>query len=372
MSLRKREMQLKELIEAVDTSDVGRIEAMKGTIRDYHDPWQIHLALYPAVQRVLNPPYINPHLPKMYNICRDFAPYLSKEGMSSLVYLELIEYARRAKLEGELPKPFHTIEVAFEEIENSIAARDREKTALLLYTFLQEKGGNELLRRLLLLGSNYLDSSLGHSVSCTAFILLETLERQGIYAMPALFLLADYFCKGGFSQTPALKSSTVSGSLSGHLFRSVTGTSFVDIHHTITLYAIERTKPFFTNEEHVHMISSWLEFMGQKPAETTVFESTAKISEYKEFRDIFSRLDARLVVDRVGGMLASPEARSRLSGYLVTGVCDLYQGSYDPHYLTGLGAFLWLMHSYHNEPVLVQNGLFEYLGFYFSRLKAGD
>lgn len=365
-------MQLKGLIEAVENSDVARIEAMKETIKGYHDPWQIHLALYPAAQRVLNPPYINPHLPKMYNICRDFVPYLSQEGMSSLVYLELVEYARRAKLEGQLPKPSRKMDVPFQDIEKSISANDREKTALFLYAFLQEKGGNELLRRLLLLGSNHLDRSLGHSVSCTAFILLEILERKGIYAMPALFLLADYFCKGRFHETPALKRSTVGGSLNSHLLRSVTGTSFVDIHHTITLYAIERTKPFFTGEEHEHMIASWLDFMGQKPAETTVFETSAKISEYVEFRDVFSKLDARLVVDAVGGMLASSEDRSRLSGYLVAGVCDLYQGSYDPHYLTGLGAFLWLMHSRFQEPILVQNALYQYLGFYFSGLKAGE
>jgi hypothetical protein len=30
------------------------------------DAWQIHLSLFAVVQRVLNPPYINPHLPKMY------------------------------------------------------------------------------------------------------------------------------------------------------------------------------------------------------------------------------------------------------------------------------------------------------------------
>jgi hypothetical protein len=364
-------MDLKDVTEAVESSDVARIESMKEMVKGYHDPWQIHLALYPAAQRVLNPPFINPHLPKMYNICRDFVPYLSKEGMSSLVYLELTEYARRGKLEGEYPEPPRTPEdVAFGDAQKAIAARDREKATLVLYAFLQRKGGNELLRRLLLLGSNYLDSSLGHSVSCTAFILLEILERKGIYALPALFLLADYFCKGGFHETPVLKNSGMDSPLSEHLFRSVTGAGFIDIHHTITLYAIERTKPFFTSEEYGHLLASWIEFMGQKETETRSFDSTGKIREYGEFQHLFSQLDAGAVLDAIGGMLVSSEGRFQLSGYLISGVCDLYQGNYNPHYLTALGAFLWLMHSYPEAPVLLENALYQYLSFYFGDLKA--
>ena len=38
------------------------------------DSWEIHQSLFPVVQRVLNPPFINPHLPKMYRICREFIP----------------------------------------------------------------------------------------------------------------------------------------------------------------------------------------------------------------------------------------------------------------------------------------------------------
>ena len=96
--------------------------------------------------------------------------------------------------------------VDFADIEKSIGAKDREKATLLLCAFLEQQGAGELLRRLLLLGSGYLDESLGHSVSCTAFILLEVIERSGIDAAPALFLLADYFCKGGFHTTPSLNA----------------------------------------------------------------------------------------------------------------------------------------------------------------------
>jgi len=44
--------------------------------------------------------------------------------------------------------------------------------------FCDQKGRTEFARRLLLLGSGYLKVSLGHSLSCTAFILLEMLQRR--------------------------------------------------------------------------------------------------------------------------------------------------------------------------------------------------
>ena len=89
------------------------------------------------------------------------------------------EYARRPKLEklpkkDPLPSP-----VSFKEVESAIGEQDREKTAVLMRTFLEQKGIEEAARRLLLLGSGYLNQSLGHSVSCTAFILLEMMEQKG-------------------------------------------------------------------------------------------------------------------------------------------------------------------------------------------------
>jgi hypothetical protein len=365
-------MVLKELADAVENSDTARISAMKETIKNHEDPWQIHLSIYPAVQRVLNPPFINPHLPKMYNICRDFVPYLSKEGVGSLVYLELVEYARRAKLEEASPKPFPRLQASFADIEKAIGMKDREKAMLLLCAFLEQQGGKELLRRLLLLGSGYLDHSLGHSISCTAFILLEVIERSGIGAAPALFLLADYFCKGGFHTTPPLKESPAAGSLAGHLSRAATGTGFTDLHHTITLYSIERTKAFFTGEEYGHMIAAWLQFMGDKQDEPRFFSSKGKTADYAQFYESFSQLDPEAVTNLTGEMIASSAGRSRLGSFLVTGVCDLYQGDYNPHYLTGLGSLLWVMNTYHKNLVLVQNALYQFLGFYFRNMRSED
>lgn len=360
-----------ELAEAIENSDTARINGMKEAIRNHDDPWQIHLSFFPAVQRVLNPPFINPHLPKMYYICRDFAPYLSKEGIGSLVCLELVEYARRAKLEEAGLKPPPTSRIDFADIEKSIAEKDREKTAMLLCAFLDQQGGNELLRRLLLLGSGYLNQSLGHSVSCTAFILLEIIARSGTDATRTLFLLADYFCKGGFHTTPRLQSG-VPGSFSDHLPRSVTGTGFVDLHHTITFYAIERTKAFFTPEEYAHMTAAWLQFMDNKEAGLKSFSTDGKITGYDSFYKVFSQLDAGRVINLTGDMIGPQVERSRLCSFLITAVCDFYQGDYNPHYLTGLGSLIWFMNTFHHDVTLVQNALYQYLGFYFKGMKSED
>ena len=99
-------MRVEDLVEAVDNSDVARITSVREGIRAYPDPWELHLALYPAAQRVLNPPFINPHLPKMYHICRDFFPCLPREGQGALVSLEALEFARRTKLEEGGPAAF--------------------------------------------------------------------------------------------------------------------------------------------------------------------------------------------------------------------------------------------------------------------------
>jgi hypothetical protein len=48
-------------------------------IRKGSDVWEIHLGLFPVVQQVLNPPFINPHLPKMYRIYRQLLPYLEPD-----------------------------------------------------------------------------------------------------------------------------------------------------------------------------------------------------------------------------------------------------------------------------------------------------
>jgi hypothetical protein len=357
---------------AVQDSDVAVIEANKEAITSSPDPWAIHLSLFSAVQRVLNPPFINPHLPKMYNICRELAPHLSKEALASLVYLELVEYARRTKQEewpgSELPRS----QVAFDDIERAIASKDREGTTLLLSAFLDQRGSSELARRLLLLGSGYLTDSLGHSVSCTAFILREIIDRPTHDATPTLFLLANYFCRGAFHRTPRLERLPAGFSLGTSVARAVMGSGFVDIHHTITIYAVERMKTHLTSEEYEHMVASWVRFMGDKHSELPMPETTTPIDDYSRFFETFAHLDEEEVLRSAGAMVSSSADRLRLSSFLVTAVCDLYQGEYDPHYLTGLGAMLWVLNEYSRDVHLSQNALRQYLAFYFRGMRPGS
>ena len=201
---------------------------------------------------------------------------------------------------------------------------------------------------------------------------LELIERPHSDAWPALFLLADYFCKGGFHTTPPLRDAAAAPSLKECLPRSVSGTGFVDLHHTITLYAIERTASFFTREEHDHLIAAWAAFVGDKGLSPRPPAPAGRVDDYDRFYRSFSGLDAAGMLDLTGGMIGSPEDRSRLCTFLVTGVCDLYRGEYNPHFLTGLGALLWLIDRYHDDIGLAQNGLYQYLSFYFRGLRTGD
>ncbi len=83
---------------------------------------------------------------------------------------------------------------------------------------------------------------------------------------PALLLLADYFIKGGFDTTPPLREPppALEEALPDFILRSTTGSSFIDIHHTITLYAIERARHLFSRPEYAHLVASWLDWMGEK------------------------------------------------------------------------------------------------------------
>ena len=198
-----------KLINAIEASEPDiASEHFKEMLKKGGDPWEIHRSIFPVVQKVLNPPYINPHLPKMYAVNRELVPYLEKSDIQALVHLEIIEYAKRPKLKP-LPKQKHRRStVSFSDIESAISYQDLEMTTDYLSAFYTQKGGAELAHRMLLLGSGHLDDSLGHSVSCTAFIVLEMLQRTGRDPRPALATLADYFCKGRFHNIPA--SSTPS------------------------------------------------------------------------------------------------------------------------------------------------------------------
>lgn len=367
-----------DLLQALEVSDVAKAsEALREKIRKDVAAWEIHLSLFPVVQRVMNPPFINPHLPKMYHICRELTPYLNEEEIPALIHLEVIEYARRPKLE-RLPKAdLLTSPVSFKDIESAIRDRDWEKTTTLMATFCSRNGQPELARQLLLLGSGYLNHSLGHSVSCTAFILLEMMEHQDQDPWPALATLADYFCKGQFHTTPPLKKATPISSdevFNDHLLRATSGRGIVNLHHTITLYAIERVRHLFNREEYHHMMGAWVVFMEDKKAEQVVLDGPGMkpIPDYTRFYELFSGLDVKPAVTPIAGMIVSEQGRRQLGRFLIKGLCEHYKGDYNPHYLTGLGSVLWVVDRYWNQVPVAINALFQYVDFLFTRLKSED
>ena len=56
---------MNKAVQAVVAGNLNEAERQLNTmLAGDIDAWQIHLSLFAVVQRVLNPPYINPHLPK--------------------------------------------------------------------------------------------------------------------------------------------------------------------------------------------------------------------------------------------------------------------------------------------------------------------
>jgi hypothetical protein len=374
------------LLNAIDASDVTAVSRLNQEWPKGEDAWSAHLSLFPAVQRVLNPPFINPHLPKMYAVCRELLPYMEADDIPALLYMETMEYARRVKLEKRPQTALEQIQVGtiattavvtanlFGDVEQAITSHDVDGTASLFAAFLRQQDGQELARRLLLLGSGYLDRSLGHSISCTAFILQEMLVReQGRESLwPVLLLLADYFVKGGFNTTPALREGLQGQERASpdFILRSTTGSSFIDIHHTITLYAIERARDLFSRQEYGHLVASWLDWMGEKESEEVSVEAPNRRTApgYGSFYEPFSALDTQAVLKMAIPLTASAAGRKLLGRFLTKGLCDLYQGEYDPHYVTGLGAALWVVGQYAEHPSLASNALYQYLTFLFRGL----
>jgi len=149
-----KEITGKSLLEAVEASDVDKaLEESGKMVNQGVDPWKIHLLLFPAAQRVQNPPFINPHLPKVYSICRELLPHVSGGRSGAFLSLEIREYTRRPKME-KIPRANRlSSPVGFKDIETAIRASDPEKTAALMAAFLNQGSGTEFARRLLLLGS---------------------------------------------------------------------------------------------------------------------------------------------------------------------------------------------------------------------------
>jgi hypothetical protein len=360
------------LLQAIGASDTQRAsELVQQMLREGEDPWEIHLAMYPAVQPVLNPPFINPHLPKMYAVNLELAAYLKNEELPALVLLEANEYARRPKMRA-LPKAgAPKSAVSFEAIESAIRKRDLEETAALMAAFYGQAGVEELARRLLLLGSGYLDNSLGHSVSCTAFILIEMMVRREQDPWPTLSALAYYFCKGGFHSTPRISRESANSGTEAydrHLLRATSGGGIVNLHHTITRYAIERVRHLLEDEEYHHLLDVWIDFMGDKGAEEIALEIPEQDDDYHGFYGKVTAKNAKAATASLLAMAGSDQGRRRLGRFLVKTICDKYQGDYDPHYLTGLGSALWVVNQYWNQPPIAANALYQYVDYFIGGL----
>ena len=365
--------QLQQRMEQSDQE--GAWELVRDEMAKEGRAWEIHLSLFPLVQRVLNPPFINPHLPKMHGIIREFLPCLEEEDLPALVRLEINEYTRRPK-SALLARPLSQPQtVSFSEIETAIREEERERAAALMLAFLEQQGNAELARRLLLLGSGYLDRSLGHSISCTAFILLEMIERRDQDPWPALGTLAECFCSGHFHTTPGMRTSTEiapQAELDRHLLRATSGDGIVNLHHTITRYAVERVRHLLSETEYAHMIACWIDFLGSKegapPTDPSASEALAESATGTPFGRCFSKREEQPVLSALAGLIPSPEGRLRLGRYLIKGVCDQYQGNYNPHFLTGLGSALWVVENCRDRPSIAMNALRQYLNYFFSEM----
>jgi hypothetical protein len=368
-------IHMDNLLDAMETKDTAEADRrLKELFDDGWDAWEIHLSLFHFVQRVLNPPFINPHLPKTYAIIRELKGYLQTDEIPPLIGLEVIEYTRRSKLEKLKMTEGLKQTIAFGDIESAVREQDRGKTAALMASFHTQAGPDELSRRLLLLGSEYLSNSLGHSISCTAFILREMSVRTGEDLWPVFTLLADYFCKGKFYRTPDL-GDTIDVNSAGYiphlLLMATEGGGIVNLHHTITLYALERVRHLFSEKEYGHMMSAMIAFMGDKEEKQPAFDfiEAAKSIDYSMFNETFSGMDVNSVTGIAAGMMTSSQGRRRLGCFLIRAVCEAYQGDYDPHYITGLGSALWAIDRYWDQGTVAMNALYQYLDYLFNGLR---
>ncbi len=222
-----------------------------------------------------------------------------------------------------------------------------------------------------MLGSGYLDNTLGHSISCTAFILLELLDRADRDPWPALTVLADYFCKGRFCDMPPVESRAKEENAgNGDIVLSVSGRGIVNLHHTITRYAIDRVRPLIAEEEHNHLLQKWRLFMGDKSAGALPAGTYQRGKpDYDSFLESYRSQDTEAVVAALAALIPVPEGRNILGGFLVKALCDTYNGNYDPHYVTGLGSALWAINRFRETPVIAVGALRQYVDYLFEGLK---
>ena len=107
--------------------------------------------------------------------------------------------------------------------------------------------------------------------------------------------------------------------------------------------------------------------MGAKGAEVFSLDSSegVEVEDYSHFYRYFSKREEKPVLTSLAKMISSDEGRRQLGRYLIKGICEMYQGNYDPHYLTGLGSALWVVNRYWNQAPLALNALRQYVNYFF-------
>jgi hypothetical protein len=196
------------------------------------------------------------------------------------------------------------------------------------------------------------------------------IERDDQDPWPTLSTLAEYFCRGHFHTTPAIHATPdipPPAELERQFLRATSGDGIVNLHHTITRYAVERMRPLLSVTEYAHMLSCWIDFLGDKEATPfTAPAAAAAPADYASFYHSFAQRQTPPVLATLAGLIPAPEGRRQLGRYLIKGVCDQYQGSYNPHFLTGLGSALWVVDHYRDRPAIAINGLRQYLNYFFT------
>jgi hypothetical protein len=119
------------------------------------------------------------------------------------------------------------------------------------------------------------------------------------------------------------------------------------------------------------VINAWIQFLGEKREERVTFDKGSVVEgmeDYNRFYEMFLELKASPMAESFRRMMDSEEGRHRVGRFLTRGLCDKYQGNYDPHYITGLGSTLWLLDHYWKDTLIATNALYQYLDFLFNGL----
>jgi hypothetical protein len=357
----------KALLTAIASSDVREAyAALDARLHSGEEPWNVHLSLFPAAQRVLNPPFINPHFPKLYRICRELP--LERAEWAGLVRLEVGEYTLRPKLEVP-PRPAEFPGHCFGDFEAAVARRAPAEAAALLASLWEREGGPSVARKLLLLGSGYVRETLGHSLSCTSFILLELLDRPEEDPWPTLFALAEYCCRGGFAATPPPErwEGAPAEPARGDVLRAASGEGLVALHDLLTLYGIERSKHLLDDGARRRLYGAWSEYLGDKPCSPV--QAAVPASGEEELSAAVQNFQPEEAALAAAGLLAAEDGRVRLGRLVVRVLAEWHRAKANPHNVTGLGCLLWLLDRWRDDPEIRATALRQYFGYLLPELR---